>query len=279
MILNKVILNLGLWFYINGARNSCKRKRNFLKVIFRNSQWKPFTLFFPFLEIANILAVKQYLILTPGSAILGTPLHNGVQKMPFPERLSGTFLGWPWTGEVKNYSIHRSGGLKSKLYSCSWSCLTKSMWVEHYGQTSSFEAVPDLCWKQPFSGIKQNYWRALNSLIYTNNSKKILWNTKKYWARWGALFGVLCHFQSDEEYVGSQEWMAVQGSMWVSVRFKMLKKPVFRQKGKKKFLAKISLFAQGPLGITALEGKKGFLCPIDNTVRQYWDAEQKEIKW
>lgn len=35
---------------------------------------------------------------------------------------------------------------------------------------------------------------------------------------------------------------------------------------KRLILAKILLFAQGPPGITALGGKKGFLGPKDNTV-------------
>lgn len=158
--------------------------------------------------------------------------------------------------------------------------------MEHDAWTSSFEAVPVLCWKYLSSSIKADYWRALNPLRYTNKTKKILRNTEKYWARWGALFGVLCYFQGDEGHAGSQEWTAVQESMWVRVHFKTLMKPVFRHK--EHTLTKISFFPQGPLGITGLGGKTGSLGPKVNTVwlaheisfstHSNWNTEQKETK-
>lgn len=97
---------------------------------------------------------------------------------------------------------------------------------------------------------------------------------------------MLCYFQGDERYVGSQEWMAFQESMRVRVHFKMLLKPVFRHK--EHTLTKISLFPLGPLRTVGLGGKTGSLGPKDNTVwlaheisvstNSNWDTEQNETK-
>lgn len=82
--------------------------------------------------------------------------------------------------------------------------------------------------------------------------------------------GVLLHFHSDERNVGSQEWVAVQGG---KVCFKILFKPVFKQKGLS--WQRFHCLLRVPQG---LEGKKGFLGPKDNSMagapNQFQDSKK-----
>lgn len=67
-------------------------------------------------------------------------------------------------------------------------------------------------------------------LRHANKSKKILHNTGKYWARWGALTGVLCYFQGDEGYVDLRTGWQSRKACELGFTSKCWTKPVFRHK-------------------------------------------------